>query len=300
MTPPLRVGTRRSLLARAQTGLVLAQLARLDPALRFEEVPVETSGDRDRSPGGSPDFTDAIDRALLRGSIDLAIHSAKDLPVRLDPRFDWVASPRREDPRDCLVIRGGRRVLSRSARVGSSSLRRRAQLLRWRPDVKVVELRGNVDRRLAQLKGGDLDATILARAGLLRLGRVREASSPLPLTDFLPAPAQGALAVLARAGESPLGPAGERLDHAPTRAAVAAERAFAGALGGNCNLPVAALGRVRAGRLQVTGEVLRADGQLSLRAGRSGALHDASRLGAELGAALVDRGGRELVRARIA
>ncbi|HXQ78900.1 MAG TPA: hydroxymethylbilane synthase, partial [Thermoplasmata archaeon] len=173
MTERFRVGTRRSRLARAQTDWVLTRLARAAPGVRFEPIPVDTSGDRDRSVGSSPDFTDTIDRALLRGEVDLAVHSAKDLPVELDRRFELLACPRRADPRDCLVVAPPHRAarLPRGARVGSSSLRRRAQLLRWRSDLNVVEIRGNVDTRIDLVQSGAIDAAILAVAGISRLER---------------------------------------------------------------------------------------------------------------------------------
>ncbi len=190
VTERVRVGTRRSPLARAQTDAVVARLGRLAPSWKFEVVAVETSGDRDRSLGGSPDFTDAIDRALLRGEVDLAVHSAKDLPADLDRGLELVACPRRADARDCLILgRGdGATGLVRGARVGSSSLRRRAQLLRWRPDLTVVEIRGNVDSRIGLVRSDALDAAILAVAGVSRLGRASEISQVLPASAFLPAP----------------------------------------------------------------------------------------------------------------
>ncbi|MGI0151310.1 MAG: hydroxymethylbilane synthase, partial [Thermoplasmata archaeon] len=201
MTERVRVGTRRSPLARAQAGSVLSRLGRAHPGVRFEPVLIDTSGDRDRSTGGSPDFTDAIDRRLLRGEIDLAVHSAKDLPAELDRRLEILACPRRADPRDCLVAgRIPRARLPRGARVGSSSLRRRAQLLRWRADLRVVEIRGNVDTRIGWVRSGSIDAAILAVAGLARLGRTGDVDRILPTSKFLPAPAQGALAVVGRSG----------------------------------------------------------------------------------------------------
>lgn len=297
MTERVRVGTRRSRLARAQTDWVLARLARAAPGLRFEPVPVDTSGDRDQSPGGSPDFTDTIDRALLRGEVDLAVHSAKDLPVELDPRFDLLACPRRADPRDCLVVGRGRHAspLPRGAQVGSSSLRRRAQLLRWRGDLRVVDIRGNVDTRIGLVHAGAVDAAILAVAGLARLGRAREMDRILPSTTFLPAPAQGALAVVARAGDSALASTARRVDHRATHACVVAERAFAAALGGDCRLPLGALATHRERRLSLVGEVLTPDGRMSLRLHRRGSASDAESIGARLGQEMLDRGALDLL-----
>ena len=296
MTPRLRVGTRRSRLARVQTDWVVTRLARAAPGWRFESVPIDTSGDRDRSVGSSPDFTDAIDRALLREEVDLAVHSAKDLPAELDPRLELRACPRRADPRDCLVVSGARRGtgLPRGSRVGSSSLRRRAQLLRWRPDLDVVETRGNVDTRIGLVRAGTVDAAVLAVAGVSRLGRASEIAAILPSTGFLPAPAQGALAVVARTGDSTLDAATRRIDHSPTHACVAAERAFAAGLGGDCRVPLGALATGHGRTVSLVGEVLSPDGRLSLRRRRSGPMADARAVGMRLGQELLDRGALDL------
>jgi hydroxymethylbilane synthase len=292
VTERFRVGTRRSRLALTQTNLVLDRLARVAPASRFQAVPVDTSGDRDRSTGGSPDFTDTIDRALLRGDVDLAVHSAKDLPVELDRRIELLACPRRADPRDCLVLpqkpRSSR--LPRGARVGSSSLRRRAQLLRWRPDLRVVDIRGNVDTRIGLVRSGAIDAAVLAVAGVARLGRSAEIGHVLPTSTFLPAPAQGALAVVGRAGDSALAATVSRLDHAPTRACVAAERSFAAALGGDCLVPLGGLAVPQDRTISLVGEVLTPDGRARLRGHRRGAAADSVQLGSALGRKMLDQG----------
>lgn len=300
MTERIRVGTRRSALARAQTELVLARFRRIAPGTTFEAAPVDTSGDRDRTPGISPDFTDSIDRALLLGEVDLAVHSAKDLPVALDPRFEILACPRRADPRDCLILAGSRRdrELPRGARVGSSSLRRRAQLLRWRPDLRVEEVRGNVDTRIGLVRSGRVDAVILAVAGVSRLGRRSEIGRTLPSSRFLPAPAQGALAVVGRKGDVALGAIVRRLDHPGTHSCVAAERSFAAALGGDCNVPLGALATTRERILSLRGELLTPDGSRSLREQREGAVSSAERVGAALGRTMLDHGARELVPGR--
>ncbi len=291
MTEKLRVGTRRSRLARAQTEWVVSRLSRRAGEVAFEPVPLDTSGDRDQSVGSAADFTDAIDRALLRGEVDLAVHSAKDLPVELDHRFALVACPRRADPRDCLVVqpqfRAGR--LPRGARVGSSSLRRRAQILRWRADLDVVELRGNVDTRLGLVHSGAIDAAVLASAGVSRLGQTKEVDRLLPTARFLPAPAQGALAVVARSGDSRVAMVARPLDHQATRSAVLAERAFAARLGGDCRLALGALATCRGKSVSLVGEVLSPDGRRSLRVRRSGPASRAEELGRSAGAVLLER-----------
>ncbi len=297
MTGLFRIGTRRSPLARAQTASVLARLARAAPELRFELAPVDTSGDRNRSVGGSPDFTDTIDRALLRGDVDLAVHSAKDLPVELDRRLDLVACPRRADPRDCLVLAPDHRgvPLPQGARVGSSSLRRRAQLHRWRPDLRVVEVRGNVDTRIGLVRSGAIDAAALAVAGLARLGRTAEIGRILPATRFLPAPAQGALAVVLRRGDSPLTSVVRRIDHSATHVCVTAERTFAAALGGDCRVPLGALATVRERTVSLVGEVLTPDGRRRLRRHRRGPVSHAEAVGSRLGQAMLEEGALDLM-----
>lgn len=296
MTERIRVGTRKSLLARAQTELVLSQLRRVAPSWRFDPVPIDTSGDRDLSLGGSPDFTDAIDRALQKGDIDLAVHSAKDLPVELDRRFEVVAYPRRADPRDCLVVARPLRPtrLPRGSRVGSSSLRRRAQLLRWRPDLTVVEIRGNVDTRIGLVRSGSIDAAVLAVAGISRLGRAGEIGRTLPSTRFVPSPGQGALAVVARSGDAGLARSVQPIEQTVTRACVTAERRFAAILGGDCQAPLGALATVRGRTLQLVGEVLSPDGRSRLRARRTGPIGAPDRLGSELGQQLLTLGAPEL------
>ena len=297
MTDRLRVGTRRSPLARAQTELVLRRLARSAPGVAFTVTPIDTSGDRDRAVGTSPDFTDAIDRALRRGEVDLAVHSAKDLPVRLDDTVELVACPRRADPRDCLVVAPGVRAASlpRGARVGSSSQRRRAQLLRERPDLDVVEVRGNVDTRIGLVVSGTVDAVILAVAGLRRLGRGAKIGRLLPTTSFVPAPAQGALAVVARSGDRAARSVASAIDDRRARASVTAERAFAAALGGDCRVPLGALALVRGDRLRLVGEVLSPDGRRSIRLRNVGSPARPASLGDRLGQALADRGALELI-----
>ena len=273
--------------------------ARRHPAVTFETRAIVTSGDRDLRPGSSPDFTDAIDRALLRREVDLCVHSAKDLPADLPSGLAIAACPPRADARDCLVcLPGPTRAaeLPRGARVGSSSLRRRAQLLRWRPDLDVAEIRGNVDRRLERVRGGELDGVVVALAGLRRLGRAGEATRVLSFREFLPAPAQGALAVVVRSDGTEAREVAAGVDHAPTRAAVEAERAFSRRIGGDCRTPLAAHARVAGRRLRLTGELLSPDGRTRLRASRAGVARDATAVGRELAEILLGRGGSDLLR----
>jgi len=248
----LRIGTRGSELALVQTRWVAARLAAVGVATELEIM--RTEGD-DRAPDtawGEGAFVTAIERALLEGRIDLAVHSAKDVPTEEDPRLVVAAFPPREDPRDSLVCRergGTLATLPRGARVGTDSPRRTAFLRSVRPDLELHPLHGNVDTRLRKLDAGESDALVLAVAGLTRLGRADRIDEILPLQVAAPAPGQGSLAIQVRADDPRAREAVGRLDDPDTRAAVEAERAFLGATGGGCRSPIGALATVSAGRL---------------------------------------------------
>ena len=229
---PLRVGTRGSALALAQAHWVADRLG------SAEIVEIVTSGDRARALGDKSRWVDAIEAALVAGEIDLAVHSAKDVPATLADGCAIVATPPRADPSDVLVRRSGEAAtlaaLPDGARVGTSSLRRRAQLLAARPELELVELRGNVDTRLRKLDDGEADAIVLAAAGLARLGVARDAA---PL-DFVPAPGQGTLAIEARDGDERVSSAVAEIHHAATFAHLEAERAAVRLLAATCHTPV--------------------------------------------------------------
>ncbi|MDR5675046.1 MAG: hydroxymethylbilane synthase [Armatimonadota bacterium] len=283
----LRVGTRASSLSRRQTDWVLQLLRRADPRLQFHVVPVRTAGDRSSRPiaelGGVGWFTRELERALLEGTVDLVVHSLKDLPTETPGGLVVAATPPREDARDALVGRWPTLdALPRGARVGTSSPRRRAQLLAYRRDLEVVPLRGNVDTRLRKVDAGEVEAAVLAAAGLVRGGwedRIRQYLDP---EVMLPAPAQGALAVQVRESDAPLVELTRQIDHPPTRAAVRAERAFLRALGGGCTLPVGALATVEGDRLCLQVRVLSEDGSRQVSARREGRPDDPERLGHEV------------------
>ena len=257
----LRIGTRRSRLALAQAREVADRLAAL--GVESELVPMITSGDRgaasDSSPAGVKGlFVAEIVAALGRGDVDLAVHSAKDLPSQ-DPEGVVVAAvPERAAPFDVLVTRSG--PLEAGNVVGTSSLRRRAQLLRSRPDVSVRDIRGNVDTRLAKVEAGEVDALELAAAGLARLGIDPPRATPLPLEEMVPAPGQGALAVQARAGDDGVLDVCHRFDHDRSRAAFEAERAVMAMLGGGCALPLGAYAERREDGVRMLAVVIRPDG----------------------------------------
>lgn len=270
MTPPLlRIGARGSKLSRTQTehaaALLRNALGLEQSALTFAWI--TTSGDRiqDRAlieAGGKGLFTKELDEALLAGRIDLAVHSLKDLPTRLPEGIVLACVPEREDPRDAFVSLKARTLaeLPAGARIGTASLRRQAQTLHLRRDVKIVTLRGNVDTRLAKLEAGVADATFLAIAGLKRLGLELHASSLVDPAEMIPAACQGALAITARAGDAQALSLLAKLENADSRAEIEAERAFLEALDGSCRTPIGALARVSGRTLRLAGDVLTPDG----------------------------------------
>lgn len=289
----LVIGTRGSALATTQTELVAARLRDLGHAV--EVVTIRTEGDRaqkDRSMMlGRGAFVKELERALLDGVIDLAVHSAKDMPTDPVEGTAVAAFPEREDPRDALVGPEGTGLdaLPEGARVGTESPRRRAFLLHRRDDLEVAPIRGNVDTRVAKLDAGEYDALVVAVAGLVRLGREGRIAEPLAPEVMLPAVGQGALAIQTRA-DDPAIEAVRPLDHAPTRAAVLAERAFLKAMGGGCRAPFAALARLDEGRLAIDGAAIRPDGGELLRETMEAAPDEAEALGTRLAGALLDRG----------
>jgi hydroxymethylbilane synthase len=261
------VGTRGSALAQWQTNYVLAALKRVAPDLEIETHIIKTTGDKDQTRsladlGGLGVFTKEIEHALLAREIDLAVHSLKDLPTETAAGLTIGAIPEREDPRDCIVSRHkvGLQSLPRGARIGTSSARRTAQLLALRPDVHIVPLRGNVDTRLRKAQSEEYDAVVLAAAGIIRLGRGSEITEYLPLSTFLPDPGQGALAIEIRASDVELDLLVALLDHAPTRSAVTAERAFLRSLGGGCRMPIGAYAEWRGAQLHLDALIASDDG----------------------------------------
>jgi hydroxymethylbilane synthase len=261
----LRIGTRGSKLALAQANMVRARLAEKGTAA--ELVVVKTSGDRiqDRSladAGGKGLFTKELEQALLANDIDLAVHSMKDVPVAMPEGLAIEAILPREDPRDAFIsnIAPTLAALPKGARVGTSSVRRQAQVARTRPDIEIILLRGNVDTRLAKLDAGQYDAILLAYAGLKRLGLEARATALLPQQDWLPALAQGAVGIQVRVGDERVEVPVLALNDRDSDIAVACERAFQHALDGSCRTPIAGLAIVSGNRLAFRGEVLAPDG----------------------------------------
>jgi hydroxymethylbilane synthase len=292
------LGTRGSPLALVQAHETRRRLAAAhgwDEA-RVAIAVIRTSGDviQDRplsEAGGKGLFTKEIDSALLDARIDFAVHSAKDLPTALPEGVALAGFLPREDPRDALVSKLADTIagLPHGARLGAASLRRRAQALRLRPDLRVELLRGNVETRLAKAESGAIDATLLAMAGLKRLGLAHRAGAALDIDTFLPAVGQGAIALAARQGDARTLEALAAIGDADTAVALAAERAYLAVLDGSCRTPIAGHARLEDGRLVLRGQVLREDGSESFEARAAGAPVDAARLGAEVGRDLLAR-----------
>lgn len=266
MTKPLTIGTRGSPLALAQARLVAAALEQAHgwAAGSVRIVPVKTSGDRiqDRplaEVGGKALWTKELDLALLAGETDCSVHSMKDVESERPETLAITAMLRRTDVRDRLIGAESIDALAQGAVVGTSSPRRAAQLKRLRPDLVTVSIRGNVDTRLAKLQAGAVDATLLAAAGLERLGRT-DVGSPIETSEMLPAPAQGAIGIECRSDDAMAAALIAAIDHRETHDAVLAERAFTRALGGTCHSPVAALARIEGDQIAFAGEILSVDG----------------------------------------
>jgi len=290
----LVIASRGSQLALWQAHWVRGRLAALGRESRIEII--KTTGDKITGVplaqvGGKGLFTKEIEEALAEGRADLAVHSLKDLPTELPSGLVLAAVPEREDARDALV--GGRLTdLKQGARVGTSSLRRAAQLRALRPDFKVESVRGNLDTRLRKRDEGRYDAIMLAAAGLKRLGWADRIAEILEPEVMCPAVGQGALAIETREdGRAAVA----ELEHAPTRAAVAAERALLAALGGGCQVPIGAHAGVSGGKLAMIAVVASPDGSRIMRAAKEGRPEDASAVGAELGAELLAKGAREIL-----
>lgn len=295
----LRLGTRGSALALRQSGMIAAAIERR--GMSVELVTIRTSGDVATgslaAQGGKGLFVKEIEEALLRHQIDLAVHSLKDLPAALPAGLTLVATPPRADPRDVVISAAGVEIerLPAGTRVGTSSLRRRAQVLALRPDLAIVEMRGNVDTRLGKLARGEVDAILLAAAGLERLGLAPVGLVALSPRRFVPAIGQGILALEARADDAHVHAVVGTLDDPATRAAATAERAFLTAIGGDCHTPLAAYATVVGERLAMQALVASIDGRAFIGDSFEGAVTDAATIGQRLAAAMLTRGAADLI-----
>lgn len=308
LTGSIRLGTRRSLLATTQSGHV-ADLIRERLGREVDLVEITTEGDTNAAPlasmGGTGVFVSALRDALLRGDVDVAVHSLKDLPTGPAEGITLAAVPTREDPRDVVVARDGLTLgeLPVGSRVGTGSPRRAAQLRALGLGVEIVDIRGNVDTRIGKVTSGAYDAVVLARAGLARLGRVDEATEVLDPLQMLPAPGQGALAIECRSDDTDLVAELARLDDRATRAAVTAERAVLATLEAGCSAPLGALAEVVEGEdgdeLWIRAIALSPDGGLSVRMSTTGDVDDAAGTGNRLASEMLADGAADLMEAPV-
>lgn len=301
----LRIGTRGSRLARWQADFVRERLIEAFPDLHVDVIVIQTTGDRITDVplakiGDKGLFTKELDRALLANEIDLAVHSLKDVPTMLPEGLALGAVLEREDPRDVLLPAAGApstlAELPAGARIGTSSLRRRAQIRHLRPDLTVLDLRGNLDTRMERLRAGHFDAIVLARAGVRRLGWEDAVGDVLGPPDWLPAVGQGALGVAVRADDEATRTIVASLEHEDTRIATTAERAFLRALEGGCQIPIGALATREGDRIRLHGLVADLDGDPLFRGEASGDVRDAEAVGRSLAEDLLNRGADAVLR----
>ncbi len=301
-TTPVRIGTRGSKLALWQAEWVKEALIAADPELPVELVIIKTKGDKIQDVplakvGGKGLFVKEIEEAILDGRVDLAVHSMKDMPGEVPEGLTIGAVPARENPRDVLISAAGAPLseLPRGARIGTSSLRRAAQLMGARPDLTVLSLRGNLDTRLRKLDSGDYDAVVLAAAGVKRLGLSARITEYLDDGDMLPAVGQGALCIEIRTDDPRITPLASALDDPETRCTVLGERAFLHRLEGGCQVPIAAHGRMEGDTFTLSGLVAELDGSTIIRETRSGPAHRSEAIGVELAEHLLTLGAGEIL-----
>jgi hydroxymethylbilane synthase len=302
LSTAIKIGTRGSALALAQSRWVQAQLTGRHPQLTVELVIIKTTGDKIldvplAQVGGKGLFIKEIEEALVSGQVDLAVHSLKDMPAEVPAGLMLGAVPEREDCRDAFISGhyGSLAEVPPGGRLGTGSLRRRVQLLHLRPDLEIVPIRGNVDTRLKKMESLGLDALILAAAGLNRLGLSQVPRSLMPESDMLPAVGQGALGLEVRTDDHRVRDLIAFLDHPATRIATRAERAFLARLEGGCVVPVAALGQVQGDNVTLTALISDLNGRQFLKETRTAPTAAAASLGTDLADLLLARGGREIL-----
>ena len=298
----ITIGTRGSQLALWQANWVKGAIEKKSPGTRVALTIIKTRGDKIldvplAKVGGKGLFVKEIEEALLDGRIDLAVHSMKDMPAVIPEGLCIGAIPPREEPRDVLISRNGHplETLPDGARIGTSSLRRGAQLLRTRPDLSIVPLRGNLDTRLKKLETEALDAIVLAAAGVYRLGLAERITELIDPSIMLPAVGQGALCIETRENDPRITPMARLLDDAPTRQVVLGERAFLNRLEGGCQVPIAGHGRIEANQFSMTGLVCDLDGKTPIQATGTGAPDASEQVGLELAEELLARGAGEIL-----
>lgn len=298
----IKIGTRGSKLALWQSNWVKSELERRFPGLTAELFVIKTKGDKIldvplAKVGGKGLFVKEIEEAILDRRVDIAVHSMKDMPGEVPEGLCIGAIPERENPHDAFVSLKwkGLNDLPKNARVGTSSLRRAAQLKRIRPDIRIETLRGNIDTRLNKLETGDFDAIILAAAGLLRMELGDRITEYLDEDAMLPAVGQGALSIESRLDDPEIVPLMAEMDHSETRTVVLAERAFLHRLEGGCQVPIAAHGRLKGDRISLTGLVSSLDGDTIIKDTFNGPAEDAQNMGVQLAEALLDRGAKAIL-----
>ena len=299
----LIIATRGSMLALWQAEWIKGQLQELDPSLEIELNKIKTTGDKIldvplAQVGGKGLFVKEIEEALLRGEADLAVHSMKDVPTELPESLHLSTITKREDPRDAFIA--GKEIknfseLPNGANIGTSSLRRICQLLNKRPDLKITQLRGNVDTRIRKLEEGEFDAIILATAGVKRLGREEKITEKLPVDVSLPAIGQGAVGIECRRDDEFTNNLLKSLDHYETSVCVRAERAFLKKLEGGCQVPIAAYAQLKDGEIVIEGLVGSIDGKILLKDNLRGSPENAESLGTELAENLLSKGAKEIL-----
>jgi len=293
------VGSRGSKLALIQTESVIAKIREVNPHVEMSLSKITTAGDRDRRTPldqiGVAVFVKELEEALLDGRIDIAVHSLKDVPTEIPQGLCLLAVTERLDPRDALVAKSRLNELVASSKIGTGSLRRAVQLTRYRPDLKVCSIRGNVDTRLRKVSAGEVDGIMVAAAAMLRLGWEDRVTEYLSLEHFLPAVGQGALVVEARLDDSELADLILPVNHVPTWQGVMAERAFLRALGGGCRAPIAALSTVNGATLKLEGMIASPDGKGMLRASEEGSANSPEEVGVRLAQKLLDMGASEFI-----
>ncbi len=302
MEKTVRIGTRGSALAVWQAEWVKAQLSAFHPGCRIELVKIKTTGDKIldvplAQVGGKGLFVKEIETALLEGHVDIAVHSMKDMPAEVPPGLCIGAVPKRENPLDVLISKDAKTFdqLPQGARLGSSSLRRGAQVRHLRPDIVVCGLRGNLNTRLRKLETEDLDAIILAAAGITRLGLAEHVTEYIPASVMLPAIGQGALSIEMREADEDTKALIAPLDDRETRVTVETERAFLARLEGGCQVPIAGQAKLVGQEIEFTGLISEVDGSLLLRETVSGPVERRLELGEELAERLLGQGGREIL-----
>ena len=297
----VRVGTRGSRLSLIQTDMIVEKIKRSNPSMVIERRIIITSGDRDRktplfSLNQRGIFEKEVDQAVVDGKVDFAVHSMKDVPTELNAELIIASVPQRGATADVLVSRERRPLegIPDGKTVGTSSLLRAAELRRVRPGLRAEPIRGNVDTRVEKVERGEYEAAILAEAGLARLGMIDRMAERLPLDDFIPAPGQGALALIARRDNSRMLEILKKIEHQPTRAETEAERELVATLEGGCKVPVGALGSADREAIRLSASIFSIDGKQRLEAKRDGSVRDSVAIGREVGEELLGKGAKKI------